>query len=289
MAQVIHEASPNKCWDAFVDRISEYWGRLQAAGSANGVVAGWPETRPTERNGKLVGGELVLGGESAFKHEPMATPAEVRELFARVRGEAVLVGSPASAAVLGFQRVVADEVDGGRFALRTTSYKYTLVAGTRDDDAPGGLTWFAVRLESEPHAGEQSWLLNHPIHHYQLGGSGDLRVLSPRGRSLTSFVDMILRAFAPDTWGELYSALHLELTQQAGGFEWLTRAPQKGEENRLILDGDERRLRDLLRGGRANRLDWHVDMEQWREDIDDRSTCTPELFSLFCDGPVGDP
>jgi hypothetical protein len=40
-----------------------------------------------------------------------------------------------------------------------------------------------------------------------------------------------------------------------------------------------------MREGRAARTDWHLNLNQWREDVDDRSRCAPELFDIFAEEP----
>ncbi|WP_437683241.1 hypothetical protein [Sorangium sp. So ce131] len=106
----------------------------------------------------------------------------------------------------------------------------------------------------------------------------------PRGRSLITFVDSALRAFAPEVWGEIYPSLYLELTEPAGRFEHFTKAPPGREEHLGALHAKD--LEKLLREGRALKCDWYADLEQWREDIGDHSECAPELFDVFLNKDV---
>jgi hypothetical protein len=263
----IRAGAPKACWKALGDSLWDYWGRLGACGR-NRIVAPAPALDFEDRDGTI-----TLGGRLARDRVPMGTSSEVRALVEDSHRGAVRIGAPPRALVLGYQRLHVERTERD-YALHTTEYKYTLALSFTDTDAVDGQQWLAIRLESDARTARQSWLLNHPVHHHQLGACDDLRLLSPRGRTLVSFVDAALRAFAADVWGEMYTNLYLHLTEEQGAFRRIA-----GTER--IDHATAATLERLLREGRAERLDWHLELEQWRADVDDRSIVAPELFETF--------
>lgn len=267
------------CWTAFENHVRDYWARMGQAGSSRGVIAvtpvfTWDQTKFT--------GEIALGGAFVRGHEPMVTSEEVEALFKRSRRSGVMIGEPPTALVLGIQQLGVKQGEDGDFLLRTTWYRYYLLirsipAQTRSP------TWFALRLENDSRIGQNSWLLNHPIHHIQLGLCDDLRLLSSRGRSLLSFVDAALRGFAEDAWSDMYPALHLELSEPEGRFAPFTRSPEGADVHLAATHADE--VKKILRQGRAEKLDWSLELDQWRNDVSARSICAPEMFDVFAGEP----
>lgn len=272
--RVIRGATALACWNTLEQQIWDYWGRLAHAGSDRGVIAVTPVFKldPSHREG-----EVALGGDFVRKHEPMATSEQVKDLFERSNRQGVLLGKPPSVLALGIQRFAIEEQDGS-FLLRTSWYKHCLMVRVLSE--PGGEpTWFAMRLESDSHIGQNSWLLNHPIHHVQLGLCDELRIMSTRGRSLLSFVDAALRFFAVEVWSELYPSLYLHLSDSTGRFSAFTQSPEGSAVKLTTPHADA--VKSILRQGRADKVDWFLELEQWREDVDDRSECAPELFDVF--------
>ncbi len=265
------------CWKTFEQHVWDYWARVAQAGSGRGVIAVTPALRFDESS--LVG-EVALGGDFVRGHDPMATSGEVEELFDRSYRSGVLIGEPPAVLVLGVQRLGLDQDQDENFVLRTTWYKYCLVVRGTASSA-GTPTWFALRQESDSRIGQNSWLLNHPIHHVQLGLCDELRILSPRGRSLISFVDAALRSFAEDAWSEMYPSLRLELADASGRFAPFTQ-PSRGADVQITASHADA-VRTILRQGRADRLDWYLELEQWRKDVDSRSVCAPEMFDIFAE------
>lgn len=209
----------------------------------------------------------------------MANSEQVSALFDRSQRSGVLLGAPPSALVIGAQHLKVEEEQEGGFVLRTTWYKYCLLFRVMDPLGMRSTEWFAMRLESDSRVGWNSWLLNHPIHHFQLGFCEELRLLSSRGRSLVAFIDAALRWFAPSAWAEMYPSLYLHLTDATGRFSSLTQVPAGADVQMRQSSASD--LRDILRQARADRIDWYRDVEQWREDVDPRSECAPELFDVF--------
>lgn len=260
----IHRPTARACWKAFEDQLWAYWGRLQNCGR-NKLRAPWPVLDRDE-------GQLTLGGQHAREHVAMATSGEVSKLVQHAQHEGVLIGRPPFALLLGHQRLSVKKFEAG-YTLHTTDYKYTLAVSFVDQFAEPNRSWFALRLESTSAPDEQSWFLNHPIHHHQLGSCGDLRLPATHGRALISFIDAGLRAFASDVWQEMYPALFAELRE--GAFRRLAAGWTRIDQAAV------QRVEELLRQGRAHKLDWYHELEQWRMDIGNRSATTPELFDLF--------
>lgn len=263
----IRGATPTACWIALQTSLFGYWGRLADRGQ-NRIVAPTPALAFEGQTGSI-----TLGGDSAWQHVPMGTSAEVRRLVDAAGNSAVRIGAPVRALILGYQGLSVENDEEG-FALHTTEYKYTLALSYDDKDAAGGKGWLAIRCESDGRTARQSWFLNHPTHHHQLGGCADLRILSTRGRSLVSFIDSALRAFAPEVWGRMYTKLYRHLSGGDGAFRRL-------EKNERLDHDTDATLGKLLQEGRANNLDWHLELERWRADVDDQSIVAPELFETF--------
>lgn len=272
---MIRGVTRRECIRRFQDLVNGYWERLSQAGARGGVLAVWPKIVPDQSEQVI---EAALGDQLIREHTPMATFEDVEILREGCEHEGVLMGRPPSAIVIGIQNMRI-EPDGDGFALRTAWYKYGLLLRAeraRHLEAPA---WFALRLESDARVGWNSWLLNHPIHHYQLGLRDDLRILSRDGRSLVSFVDTAIRLFVPEVWAEMYPALHLELTEPTGAFAAVT---QRSPGVDVDLTGEHaRRANETLRQARAEGRDWYRDLEQWRSDVAPWSKCTPELFDVL--------
>ncbi len=273
---MIRGATATECWEIFTEQIWGYWGRLSEAGQNRGVIA----VRPTLRfDSAKREGEVSLG-DMMRDRVPMATSTQVNELFERALRDGVLIGQPPKVLVLGIQKLAMEQDSAsGSFVLRTSWYKYCLVVRSAEIaglDAPPS---FAMRLESDGRMGWNSWLLNHPIHHVQLGLCNDLRILASRGRSLVSFVDAALRLFAEDAWAEMYPGLYLELKEPSGHFAPFTQC-QEGADFELRAR-DASKARDIVRRARAEGLEWHKELDQWREDIDAWSECAPEMFDVL--------
>lgn len=266
---VVRGRTPAACWKAFEDGVWDYWGRLGSCGRDR-LVAPGPSLRFDDGEG-----EITLGGHFARRHVAMATSDEVRHLFDAAHATGVRIGAPPLALVLGYQRVLAEQSDGC-YVLRTIEYKYTLALSFTDTLADDGRGWAALRLESDSRSDRQSWLLNHPVHHHQLGGCDDLRLPAPRGRSLLSFVDAALRAFAVNVWAEMYPNLFLNLSLDEGVFR---RVSGSGRVDDAALNT----LKTLLREGRAEPADWYLELERWRDDVDDQSRVAPELYDVLLD------
>ncbi len=276
---LIQAPTASKCFERLEKHVSGYWGRVGAAGGGRGVTAVVPAMRFDKTSGTI---ELGLGDAFIRGHQPMATSDEVGELFDQGRNYGVVLDTLNAplALVLGIQWLRAEQDAASRaYFLRTYQYKYCLIVRSASPSASAP-TWFALRLESDSQIGQNSWLLNHPVHHIQLGLCDELRFPSPWGRSLIAFVDSALRAFAPEVWGELYASLYLELNEPVGKFAGFTKEALP-ERDKHLREPHAVELRALLREGRAQKADWHCDLEQWREDIDNGSECAPELFDLF--------
>jgi hypothetical protein len=276
---LIQAATPRACFVSFQHQVSDYWGRLAQEGSGRGVIAVTPAVRFDPASSTI---ELGLGDAFVRGHQPMATSDEAQALCDRGRNDGVVLDTLDAplALVLGIQWLRVEQDPASKtFFLRTYQYKYCLIVRSALPSAAAP-TWFALRLESDSEIGQNSWLLNHPVHHLQLGLCDDLRIPSSRGRSLIAFVDSAIRAFAPEVWAELYPSLYLELNEPAGRFAGFTKEaiPEREKHLRAPHAAD---LRELLREGRAQKHDWHLDLERWREDIGDHSECAPELFDLF--------
>jgi hypothetical protein len=277
--RLIRGTTRSACWKHLEEQVRGFWGRLAQAGSDRGVIAVTPSF---ELNEPRTAGEIALGGAFVRDHVPMATSAEVEALFERSRRHGVLLGEPPVALVLGIQKLAIDEEKGLGFALRTTWYKYCLLVRDLAAADTGAPPWFALRLESDGRIGWNSWLLNHPVHHFQLGLCENLRMPSPNGRSLVSFVDAALRSFTADVWSEMYPSLHLHLSDASGRFAAFTQRSAGVDAEIRAAHADD--LREALRQGRADGMDWHEELEQWRDDVDDRSECAPELFDVLVEG-----
>lgn len=273
-------------WRRLRTKMTDYWTRFNRAGSGLGAVAPMPEFWFEAATGR---GSVVIGGESAWKHSPMTHSDEVRILYdgLSTSKKGVLLGRPPRALVYGYQRLRLDLTgDASRWFI--DDYKYCVLISDRGA-AASRATWFGLRLESDPHAGRNSWLLNHPVHHFQLGSCNELRLHAGQGRSLISFVDLMLRAFAVDAWRKMYPELYRELKSghqkkasemRRGSFDWITGTPSS--EPALVIGRDDwDKLAKLLSEGRSDGRRWYKELELWRDDIADHSACAPELFDMF--------
>lgn len=275
---MIVQSTPAGCWNAFGRDFFGYWGRLQTAGSGRGLIAPNPALSADIRQGTA---SCILGGEAAYEHVAMGTPDDIADLAERCKNKALAIGTPPQAFALGAQYFTFERSDDGGFLLRQTSYKYTLLY--RSDNCPNWKQCTALRLEGDDRIGHNSWLLNHPIHHLQMGDSKRLRFHSADSRSLVGFVDWALRAFGEAVWFELYPDLSLELVDEGGVFQFLTSGPGGS-----IRDATKEHLGKVLRSGKADRTGWFRDLELWNKDTRDWVGVAPETYTSFRDATLFD-
>lgn len=88
--------------------------------------------------------------------------------------------------------------------------------------------WSVLRFECDTNPGYNSWMLNHPVHHYHTTRSEEIRLVNGDFRTMIGFVDWALRTFRRDAWAEMYPKLHRELSNPAGPFAFLTQTREKG-------------------------------------------------------------
>lgn len=268
---MIVSSTANGCWAEYTNRLLGYWGRLQTAGANQGLKAPTPALKFDSFTTK---GRCILGGTDAWKHNPMGTSIEISELFEHCSNQALLIGTPPWAAVVGIQEFIAEN-QNSNFILKTTSYKYTLLYCVNSN--ADWTSSASLRVESETTPGSNSWLLNHPIHHLQPGNSSDLRFKAAEPYSLIGFVDWVLRALDSLTWAELYPELYLQMSESSGIFSFLT----KVSSGIGISSESNQRLNDILFAGRADRSDWYMNLKLWNSDTLDWGKSALELTDLF--------
>jgi hypothetical protein len=209
----------------------------------------------------------------------MATPEEIASLLEKASGDALVIGGPSTAFALATEslRVVRCEGETG-FCLKTTSYKFSLLY--RSDS---GTTWAegasALRFESESAAGNNSWVLNHPIHHIQPGDSKFVRIRHVERFDVVGFVDWVLRSFAETVWSNMYEDLYLALNCAGGSlYEHFGKDSERPKDVSCpVTDA----LRKVLAAGRAEKVRWYQELELWRRDSGAYSQHAPELYECF--------
>ncbi len=252
-----------KAWLDLDRHVQAYWERFA---TAHGRAVPFPVAVYANDRGTV-----SLGGELALERHEMATPLDARDLFKKcVESNALMLGSPPSVACLAHQTV---SMDSGPMSRPTViSYKYTTVVSppSRTESA------FAIRIESEGKLGHNSWLLNHPIHHIQLGTCGDLRIINPIARSLTAFIDLMLRTYDRPTWAELYPNLNHALSRHGAFKRWVEPA-----EELPIGTAHSQEVEKTISAGLSSKDPWALELELWRKDIALGPVPTPELFLPF--------
>ena len=87
---------------------------------------------------------------------------------------------------------------GPRFSAKLESYKYYYFHPQKE-----GQRAFSIRAESSKPL-ENSWYLNHPLHHFDVFDFSEPRLPSLPPHTLTAFIDFILRMLYPKFWQVLY-------------------------------------------------------------------------------------
>jgi hypothetical protein len=192
----------------------------------------------------------------------MTSATEIEELFARESHRGILLGARPS---LLFGRqifAIVKETEGGH-SLRTVEYCYHFFTrASRSNEA-----WYGLRVEN---SAENSWFLNHPLHHIQLGMDKALRLRSVEAHSFAGFVDLILRHTASPIWARMYPDLHDVLNEKEGPFQKLAQGRAR----------HARGLESVFREARAEPLPWYIDWMQWLDDIQECDR-EPDFIEIF--------
>jgi hypothetical protein len=209
----------------------------------------------------------------------MATPEEIASLLEEASGDALVIGGPSEAFALAIENLSVVRCEGkAGFCLKTTSYKFSLLY-----KSSSGTTWAkgasALRFESESAAGNNSWVLNHPIHHIQPGDSKFVRIRCAERFGVVGFVDWVLRSFAETVWSNMYEDLYLALSCAGGAlYEHYGKNSERPQD---ISSAVTKALRNVLAAGRAENTRWYQELELWRRDSGAYSQHAPELYECF--------
>ncbi len=260
---MIVESTASGCYRQYSDLLNAFFTTLQGRELASFIRPSFPVI---EEAGDVL---RVYHPKRPRQRLDMATPDQVFTLLSTHEKQA-FVFTERPLVLLSYEEMIAVPVSAqspsGPFKLRTQHYQHILLIASHHGLDPQH-EYYAVRIESDGAFSRNSWFLNHPLHHIQLGFDEAFRWPSTPYMSTLGVLDFLLCVFAEGAWKRLYPSLHGLLSARRGGDSGPVNSPA---DFPALVRATECGLKPS----------WRLDWELWQRRVSATSTL-PDYHGLY--------